>query len=35
MIADPELSNALTGDAKLVLSFITLKKYGDPNDPLR
>ena len=33
VIADPELSNVLTGDAKLVLSFITLEKYGDPNNP--
>ena len=30
-----ELSNALAHDAKLVLSFITQRKYRDPRDPLR
>ena len=30
-----ELSNASARDAKLVLSFVTLRKYGDLNDLLR
>ena len=30
-----ELSNALAHDAKLVLSFITQRKFWDPRDPLR
>ena len=30
-----ELSIALDHDAKLVLSFITQRKYRDPRDPLR
>ena len=34
-MSDLELSNALTHNTKLVLPFMTLRKYGDPNDPLR
>ena len=34
-ITNPELSNAITHDVVRVLSLITLRKYGDSNDPLR
>ena len=34
-MTNPELLNALAHDAKLVLSFITYRKYRELKDPLR